>query len=149
HRGVMGTLHANSARETLVRLTSPPINVPLSMLSSLNLIIMQNRIHDRRKGTLRRITEIAELVPSEDLSMPQLQILYQWDPVTDKLNATGLSSFYLELLSKYAGLAVPDLMAQVGKRADALKALGDQGIRSLSEVSQITQNYLASARFKV
>lgn len=149
HRGVMGTLHANSAKETLVRLTSPPINVPLSMLSSLNLIIMQNRIHDRRKGTIRRITEIGELVPSEELAMPSLQILYQWDPVQDVLSSTGLSSFYLQLLSRYTGLSQDDLLREVQVRAGVLEQLSKQGIRSLEGVSDVTQNYLAKSRLKV
>lgn len=149
HRGVMGTLHANSAKETLVRLTSPPINVPLSMLSSLNLILMQNRVHDRRKGTIRRITELAELVPSEELGMPSLQILYQWDPVQDTLSSTGLSSFYLQLLSRYTGLTQDDLMREVRERTEVLDQLAKQGVRSLDAVSNVTQNYLARKKFKV
>lgn len=149
HRGVMGTVHANSAKETLVRLTSPPIDVPLSMISSLNLIIMQNRIHDRRKGVIRRITEIAEIVPSEDLKMPGLQVLYQWDPIADVLRPTGIPSFYLSLLSRYTGLNVSELNAEVESRSALLKSLGDQSKRHINDVCAVTQRYLASRSLKV
>ncbi|MBI2445376.1 CpaF family protein [Candidatus Micrarchaeota archaeon] len=149
HRGVMGTVHANSAKETLVRLTSPPIDVPLSMISSLNLIVMQNRIHDRRKGAIRRITEIAELVPSEELRMPTLQVLYQWDPIADTLQSTGIPSFYLQLLSRYTGQNMDDLNKEIQARADVLKKLADQSKRHINDVCGVTQRYLASRRLKV
>ncbi|MBI5226156.1 CpaF family protein [Candidatus Micrarchaeota archaeon] len=149
HRGVMGTVHANSAKETLVRLTSPPIDVPLSMISSLNLIIMINRIHDRRKGAIRRVTEIAEVVPSDELKMPTLQTLYQWDPIADVMRATGLPSFYLQLLSKYTGLSTDDLNQEIIKRTKILEQLGKEGKRNINDVCNVTQNYLASRRLKV
>jgi len=149
HRGVMGTVHANSAKETLVRLTSPPIDVPLSMISSLNLIVMQNRIHDRRKGAIRRITEIAEVVPSEELAMPTLQVLYQWDPIADTLRSTGIPSFYMQLLSRYTGLNTDDLNQEVQHRSSMLQKLGEQGKRHINDVCGVTQNYLASRRLKV
>ncbi|MFH1107491.1 MAG: ATPase, T2SS/T4P/T4SS family, partial [Candidatus Micrarchaeota archaeon] len=50
HNGCLGTVHSNSAKETLVRLGSPPISVSPVMLNALNFIVMQHRIHDRRKG---------------------------------------------------------------------------------------------------
>ncbi|MCX6803666.1 MAG: ATPase, T2SS/T4P/T4SS family, partial [Candidatus Diapherotrites archaeon] len=51
----LGTVHANSPEETIVRLTSPPMNVPSIMLSGLDLIVVEHRYYDRKKGTLRRI----------------------------------------------------------------------------------------------
>ena len=57
----LGTLLANSSEETIVRITNPPMNVPKMMLSGLDMIIVQNRLHDRRKGTIRRIVEISEI----------------------------------------------------------------------------------------
>ncbi len=57
----MGTIHANSARETIVRLESPPMSVPRIMIPALDIILMQVRFHSRKKGTIRRVTEIAEV----------------------------------------------------------------------------------------
>src|SRR3989338_6538505 len=39
HDGCLGTVHANSPAETLVRVTSPPMNVPMLMLSGLDMIL--------------------------------------------------------------------------------------------------------------
>jgi len=50
--GSMGTLHANNARETTIRLMGEPMNVPLRMMSLLNLIVVMNRIFDRKRGMM-------------------------------------------------------------------------------------------------
>jgi len=39
---VYGTLHANNVRETINRLTQPPIGLPKQMLSALSLIVVQH-----------------------------------------------------------------------------------------------------------
>jgi len=149
HRGVMGTVHANSARETIVRLTSPPISVPSIMVSSLNLIVMQNRIHDRRKGTLRRITEIAEVSPSEEGDKQDLQVIYSYDPVKDEIFETGSPSLYFHQLKKYTGLSDEALKQEVADRVRILKDLNNKNVRSLNDACEVTQNYVASRRLKL
>lgn len=141
HDGCFGTLHSNSARETIVRLQSPPISVPLIMLSSLNFVVMQQRIFDRRKGVIRRITELAEILVVEG-EAPQIQVLYQWNPSKDVLEATGVQSNYFGTLSHYTGLSKEDLLKELDARKQILIELNKKGIRGLSDVSDVTQNYL-------
>ncbi len=141
HKGVCGTLHSNTARETISRLTSPPMSVPTIMLSALNFIIMQQRVYDRRKGLIRRISEIAELVPSEPGALPSMQVLYEWDPVKDEIVPTGAQSNYVQMLAKYAGGTRDSVMAELEARTQVLRELNAKGIRELSEVCRVTQNY--------
>ena len=44
HSG-FGTLHSNSARETITRLTTEPMSVPKIMIQAIDFIIMQKRIY--------------------------------------------------------------------------------------------------------
>ena len=141
HRGAMGTLHSNSAYETLVRLTSPPRSVPPIMLSALNFIVMQQRTYDRRKGLIRRITEIAEVIPAEQNSLPQIQVLYRWDAASDAIVSTGNPANYLRMLSKYTGLGKEAIEAELVQRQNVLKELNEKGMRSLGQVCEVTQNY--------
>ncbi len=141
HRGVCGTLHSNSARETISRLTSPPMAVPTIMLSALNFIVMQQRVYDRRKGLIRRVSEVAELVPSEPGAMPSMQVLYEWDPVKDELSPTGSQSTYLQMLAKYAGGTREGVLAELHAREAVLRGLNAKGVRELAEVCRVTQNY--------
>src|SRR3989338_8699127 len=55
---VYATLHANSAEETVNRLTNPPINVPRTLLPAIGMILVMYR--NRRTG-IRRIFQIAEI----------------------------------------------------------------------------------------
>lgn len=141
HRGAMGTLHSNNARETLVRLTNPPMAVPKIMLSALNFIVMQQRTYDRRKGLIRRVTEIAEVVSNDDDKLPDLQILYRWDPVKDVLSNTGTPSHYFQALAQYTGQPVEAIRKDLADRMKLLKELNEKGIRELDEVCTVTQNY--------
>ena len=79
HSG-MGTLHANSTNETITRLTNPPMNVPNIMINSINVIIMQNRIYNAHIGTIRRITEVAEVVGME-MGHVQLNKIFQYHQI--------------------------------------------------------------------
>lgn len=135
HNGSFGTVHANDARETLVRLTSPPMDVPQLMLAALNLIIVQKRIHDRRKGTIRRVTEVAEVTGVLEEN-PQLVYLYEWDAATDTIKPTGVPSKYLQELSKYTGLSHTEIQAEIKKRQQFLEDLVNQEIRGIEEVSK-------------
>ncbi len=142
HDGCAGTVHANDSRETLVRLTNPPMNVPSIMMSALDLIIVMKRIHDRRKGTIRRVTEIAEVTGVLE-GKPQVIYLYQWDPVTDTIRPTGVPSRYLQLLSRFTGMTHTDLMEELRKRKEFLESLVKRGIRDLDSVSKELNKYLS------
>jgi len=126
HDGSMGTVHANDARETLVRLTSPPMSVPQLMLAALNLIIVQKRIHDRRKGTIRRVTEVAEVTGVLE-DNPQLIYLYEWDAATDTIKSTGVPSKYLQELSRYTGMSHTEIQAELKKRQEFIERLVADG----------------------
>ncbi|NYZ75002.1 CpaF family protein [Candidatus Micrarchaeota archaeon] len=149
HDGCMGTLHSNSARETLIRLANAPISIPMIMLQSLNFIVMQQRINDRRKGLIRRVTEIAEVISVEENQMPKLQTLYQWDPAKDTIYNTGMNSLYIQTLSKYTGFSRETLLQELQTRAKILQELNNCNIRGLKEVCSVTQSYILRTRGKI
>ncbi len=144
----LGTVHANSAHETLVRLESPPISVPPIMINALNFIIMQHRLHDRRKGVIRRITEIAE-VNTDENEKPKLTILYKWDASKDKLLPTGIPSNFIQTLATFTGLQKSEIYDEIEKRKKILMDLSAKGIRNIEEVCSVTQNYVLQKRGKI
>ncbi|GEM_PF-250409 len=141
HDGSIGTVHANSAQETLVRVTNPPMNVPESMLSGLNFIIVENRLHDRKKGTIRRITEVSEVTGVLE-GKAQVQSVYEWDAVSDKLKETGVPSNYLRELAKLSGLNNQQIEREIKKREAFLKTLLKKNIRSIHETSKMMKEFL-------
>ncbi len=145
HQGSMGTIHANSPRETLARVTSPPMSVPEVMLSGLDFIVVEHRIHDKRKGTIRRFTEIAEVTGVLD-GKTNTQTVYEWDATTDSFRRTAAPSNYLRELEKFSGLTRKQIDAELKARAEFLSELVRRGVRSISEVSLACQDFLLSRR---
>ena len=68
HDGSFGSLHANTAMETITRMINPPMNVPPIMLTGLDLIIIQARLYVNGK-TARKITEVAEVAGMKAISL--------------------------------------------------------------------------------
>nr|WP_206205279.1 CpaF family protein [Thermococcus sp. GR6] len=140
HDGCMGTIHANSARETIVRLESPPMNVPKIMIPALDIIIMQVRFHSRKKGTIRRITEIAEISGVEGENI-QLNKLYKYDPAKDELVPTGVPSKTLNALAHHTGMSMAELELEKEKRKIILDWMVEQGIRSIEKVGYYIRQF--------
>jgi len=136
----MGTIHANSARETIVRLESPPMNVPRIMIPALDIIIMQVRFHSRKKGTIRRVTEIAEVSGLEAESI-QINKLFKYDPVKDELVPTGVPSKTLATLARHTGMSMKEIEEEIEKRKIILDWMIEKGIRSIDKVGHYIRQF--------
>ena len=136
----MGTIHSNSARETIVRLESPPMSVPRIMIPALDVIIMQVRFNNRKKGTIRRITEIAEVSGIEGESV-QLNTIYKYNPAKDELYPTGVPSRFLNQLAEHTGLTMEELLEERRKREVVLQWMVEKGIRSIEEVGHYIREF--------
>jgi flagellar protein FlaI len=140
HDGCMGTLHSNSAMETITRLTEPPMNVPGIMIPALDVIVMQQRIYDRQKGQIRRITEVAEVSGFEGGKV-QLSRIYRWNPRTDVLEPTGVPSRIKHTIAEFSGLSGSEIEIELEKRAAVLEWMGQRGIRNIFDVGKVIQEY--------
>ncbi len=140
HDGCMGTLHANSAMETITRLTEAPMNVPEIMIPALDVIVMQQRLHHRQKGQIRRVTEIAEVTGFED-GKPQLSRIYKWSPRTDDVEPTGVPSQIKRTIADFAGLSGKDFTIELEKRATVIEWMREKKIRNIFEVGKVVQDY--------
>lgn len=139
HSG-MGTLHSNSARETVTRLINPPMNVPNIMIPALDFIIMQQRMYRPEGGSMRRITEVAEIVGMEEGNV-QLNRVFEWNNVTDTIDYVGISSKTLREVSELRGVGITELEEEVERRRIILEYMADSNIRSIEEVGQNINNY--------
>jgi len=141
HDGSIGTVHANSAQETLIRITNPPMNVPEAMLSGLNFVIVEHRLHDRKKGTIRRVTEIGEVTGVLE-GKAQVQAIFKWDAVSDELRRTGVPSNYLRELAKRSGLNSQQIERELKKRKSFIEGLIKKNIRSIDESTKRMKSFL-------
>ena len=92
---VYGTVHADNAQDTIIRMTNPPIEAPKLMLEAFGGVISLFR--HRRLG-IRRVLEFGEMLSSGDVS-----ITYRWDMRNDVFAKISELSRLNETINLYGG----------------------------------------------
>jgi flagellar protein FlaI len=133
---VYATLHADTAAETISRLTNPPINVPKNLLKAVNLNIVMFR--DRKKG-IRRVFQVAEFITGKDDISPN--ILYRWVPEKDEIIAHSRSMEFFEDLSRHTGMSQTEVAADLKSKRSILEWLIKNNIRSLEDIGKVMNLY--------
>ncbi len=134
---VYGTIHANNARETVTRLTNPPIDVPKLMLPALNLILVQNR--NRRTGR-RRTLQIAEITHEGDPN-----VLLQLDAQKDEMLKKNKSKTLFETLNLYTGMNEKDIETDLKDKIEILKGFVKKDIKDINKIGLVLAKYYLKA----
>jgi len=130
---VYATLHANNAKETVVRMTNPPIDTPKLMLPALSLIVVQHR--DRRTGR-RRTLQIAEVLPTGDPN-----VLLQLDAQRDELKQINESKVLMDTINLYTGLTPDEIKADINEKINILKWLVKNNLTNIHQIGLIFAKY--------
>ncbi|MFH1127423.1 MAG: type II/IV secretion system ATPase subunit, partial [archaeon] len=130
------TFHGDKAEEVYKRLTNPPINLPVSMLSALHIIVVQYR--HRRKG-IRRTLEVAEVVKAEEGS--SLNLIYQWNPRTDTLEKMGKSYRIYKEIQLYTGMTNEEIDMDLANKVKILEWMIKYQIKTINTVGKIFAEY--------
>jgi flagellar protein FlaI len=133
---VYATLHADSAAETVNRLTHPPLNVPPNLLKAVNLNVIMFR--DRRRG-IRRVLQIAEFEAEDDRA--EATILYRWVPEEDKLVKHSEHSRFFETISKTTGLTDEEIEQNLDSKKQVLNFMIQNKIRDLNDFGRVMNLY--------
>jgi len=130
---VYATLHANNAKETVVRMTNPPIELPKLMLPALSLIVVQHL--DRRTGR-RRTLQVAEVLPTGDPN-----VLLQLDAQRDELKQINESKVLTDTINLYTGLTPDEIKADINNKINILKWLVKNNITNIHQIGLIFAKY--------
>jgi len=136
---VYGTLHANNARETINRLTNPPIDLPKQILSALSLIVVQ---HINRRTGKRRTLQIAEVLPNGEA-----RVLMQSNPLRDSLEIVNEPLAILETLNLYTGLSKSEIYADMQAKISILQWLVNKNINDVNRIGMIMAKYYHNKPF--
>ncbi len=141
---VYSTLHANTDEETLKRLTNPPLDIPASLLSSLQLVVVMHR--DRRKK-IRRVLSVSELVESkgEELKL-EINRIFDWSPSKDVFNKLGRSKRVLGDIKLFSGMSDRDIEKDIANKEAILKWMVKNGIRDVDKVGRIISEYYVNPK---
>lgn len=130
---VYGTFHANNANETVLRLSSSPIEIPKFTLSALGLICVQHR--DRKSG--KRFTlQIAE-IDSEGNE----NVILQYNPRTQKHFFKHKPKVIVQKLEEFQGMSEKDFYDDLKKKAFVLNYLAKFKVHNIDDVGIIINKY--------
>ena len=136
------TVHANTAQETIRRLTAPPIEIPVAMLEAvhLNVVLFRNR----RLG-VRRLLEVAEFIPEkrggDDKESIRPNVLYRWRPADDTITKQADSIRLFDELSLHTGLAPDEISKDLATKKDILDWMVRTKIHNIEEVGKVMANF--------
>ncbi len=138
--GSMGTIHANTAREAIIRITNEPMSVPIRMLELIDLIIVMNRHIHKEKGIIRRVTSISEIVGIVK-ETPQIGEIYLWDKKTDKIGRTKYPVLLKDKIAERCGLTRKHIDAEIYVRKKILEYMLMNDIRDNRDILRIFHQY--------
>lgn len=137
---VYSTLHANTSEETFKRLVNPPINIPVSLLSSLQLVAVMHR--DRRKG-IRRVLEVTELIPSGGLEEMKIELntIFKWVPSKDKIIEWGKPHRVMKDIKLYSAMSDDEIRENLEGKKKILLWLVKNKIKDIDKVGRVISDY--------
>jgi flagellar protein FlaI len=138
--GSMGTIHSNTAKETTIRLTSEPMNLPIRMFPLLDLIVVANRRYDKNVGLIRRVTEVGEIAGLEG-EVVQIGQIYKLNPKTEEIGRTEYPILMTEKIAYRCRLSKQQVNFEIVKRRCVLESMIKHGIKGEAEVIKLFQEY--------
>ncbi len=139
HQGCLGTIHANNARETIVKLGERPLSVPQSMLPLLDFIVIIERHYSKEKGMQRKVTQIVELSRMEEKVL--FGTLFDFDEKSGLIKRTEIGSAVFEEIARKNSMTKIELMKELSTRKIILDWMLKQNIRKPLEVLEVIESY--------
>ncbi len=116
------TFHAESVSAMVHRMENPPITLPRSLVSALNLVLLQRQVKVGNKMTRRvqSLTEIVGLDPETNELITNS--VYSWNPADDTFLFSGHSYIY-ERVAIMKNLSMREMEREVRNRVEMLEYL--------------------------
>jgi flagellar protein FlaI len=138
--GGLSSIHADSPIAAINRLESEPMNIPRSLILTLNVIAMQTRVRIANK-TARRLSHVVELVGMDPVSKEiVMNDVYKWDPKVDRFLYSGRSILLERLMERY-GFTEDRVNLELERRKTVLEWMVKIGVRRYDAVGKIVREY--------
>ncbi|MCX5700462.1 MAG: ATPase, T2SS/T4P/T4SS family [Candidatus Omnitrophica bacterium] len=135
----MGTLHASTARETIIRLENEPMNAPEVLVNLVDVFVIMRRYN--LNGKISRVVgELVETTGMADKTI-LLSSLWSYDLATTSFHESAVSSEYRDRLAHVSGKTPVEVMEEIRVRANILRALVKKGIKEMEAVTAFCRKY--------
>ncbi len=134
------TVHADSTQALIHRLEGKPINIPRTMLQSLDIVLLMRNQKTQDKQQ-RRCIKVVELLNVDNETNEVLtNTVFEWDPQQDEFLYTG-KSFILEQVRSQLDMNTQEMTKELRQRAEILQWMNTYHIREFTDVSNILAKY--------
>lgn len=135
----IGTLHASTPREMILRLENEPMNVPEVLISLVDTIVIMRRF--TIAGRIQRVVgELVETAGMEE-KMVLLSSLRAYDFSKSKFTESAIGSVYRDKLAQVVGKQPKEILDEVKVRAHVIKQLLDKDITDFKRVTDYCRDY--------
>ena len=135
----MGTIHALTAREAIIRLGNEPMNVPDMLINLIDVFVILKRYHIDGK-IFRVVDEVSETSGMENAKV-LLSPIFKYNYEQKKVVANSPSTIYRDRLAAEIGMTPRDIMLETWMRANVLKNLHERKVHTIKEVSTFCRCY--------
>jgi len=139
----MGTLHASTARETIMRLTNEPMNVPEMLVNLVDVFVIMRR-YVVNGGVRRVVGELVETAGMEK-STVLLSSLCSYNFSQDEF-VESTSSIYRDRLAQISGRSPREIMDEIKLRSMVIRKMAEKDIRDFQDVTALCRRYITDPR---
>ncbi|OYT43646.1 MAG: type IV secretion system protein VirB11 [Candidatus Aenigmarchaeota archaeon ex4484_56] len=139
----LATIHAESMDTLIDRLTTEPINLPASLLETLDIIIFISQVHigDRK---FRRIVNIEEVGGMDfRTNRPVTNVFSRWEPKTDTFKIVN-KSIILKKILDLTGKSKKEIEEDIINKSKVLEYLSKEKITDYVKIGNIIAEYTSS-----
>ncbi len=136
----MTTMHADSIEGVIRRLITPPIELPPSLIESLDMIVVLSHAREIGKSA-RRITEIDEIESMDTVTGKVHHVKsFTWDPITDTYQKKEDSVLFRRIASKM-GIEFDDIMKETKRKELIINWMIEKKVTKFEDVANIVSLY--------
>ncbi len=134
------TMHADSVDSAIHRLENPPISVPRTMITALDIISIQSQTYLKNKRVRRnmKLVEINDIDPTS--RNIRTNDVYTWNSSTDRFDRVGESRILAEIAQRRAW-SKKEIQQEITHRQRVLEYMVRGNIRDFHQVAAIIQAY--------
>ncbi len=130
---VYGTVHADNAQDTVIRMTNPPINIPKISMNALGGIIVLFR---HRSRGIRRMLEMGEVLETGDVN-----VMYKWNIMDDRFAQIAEMTRLQDTITLYGGFNKKEIAEEINERSMILQWMIKNNVLSIDDAGLVIANY--------
>lgn len=135
----IGTIHALSSREAIIRLQNEPMNIPEMLVNLIDVFIVLKRYHVKDR-IFRVVDDVSETSGMEQVKILLSQV-YRYDYESHQLKMVNPSSVYRDRLARQSGLSAREIMREHKLRTLLLQELDRRNMTTIKEVATFCRAY--------